>query len=267
MHSVFFVALNFLAEGRGALWYVEQCDGVARFVIGLIIVCSIASFSMIGKKFSDLSEFRKGNLVFEQSIRDAKIIALRIQKVTSPYGRIAHAAVNAYRKSEGKLENRRDVEICMGHVENAIQREIARLMPRYEKYLVVLSTFVSGGPFLGLFGTVWGVIVTFGSLTEKATISQLAPGVSGALLATLSGLALAIPALFAYNGLLSKTKVMTTELENFASLIADRLETELLIEIKNAEDAKKSADVMAVNPSDEPFADSDIPDVKPEQED
>lgn len=243
---------NFIAEGHSALWYWEQCDVFARGVIALIIMCSITSFSMIGKKIYDLNALRNGNLAFEQNLKDAKISTLRPQpqnRVSSAYGRIANAAVNAYRSYEEKLENRRDVEICMRHVENAIERDIARLMPRYEKFLVFLSTFVSLGPFLGLFGTVWGVIVTFGSLTEKATIAQLAPGVSGALLATLSGLFLAIPTLAAYNILLTTSRKRSTELENFASLIVDRLETELLAQIENvAQPQNKPAEVPAEEP-------------------
>ncbi len=239
------IPFNFLAEGvsHGAWWYVEQCDIFARFVICIILGCSLTSFSMIGMKLHELKALRNENLAFEQNLKDAKITTLRAvsqNRVPSAYGRIVNAAVNAYKGYEEKLENRRDVEICVRHVENAIERDIARLMPRYERFLVYLSTFVSLGPFLGLFGTVWGVIVTFGSLTEKATIAQLAPGVSGALLATLSGLFLAIPTLGFYNYLLTESKKRSTELENFASLIIDRVETELLVKIEKEATAKNN---------------------------
>jgi len=69
--------------------------------------------------------------------------------------------------------------------------------------------------------------VTFGALTEKASISQLAPGVCGALVTTTLGLLVAIPATFGYNYLLTQVKIMSTELENFASTLADRIELEL----------------------------------------
>jgi nucleoid-associated protein YgaU len=71
------------------------------------------------------------------------------------------------------------------------------------------------------------VMVTFGALTEKASIAQLAPGVCGALVTTTLGLLVAIPATFGYNYLLTQVKIMTTELENFASSLADRVELEL----------------------------------------
>jgi hypothetical protein len=70
-------------------------------------------------------------------------------------------------------------------------------------------------------------MVTFGALTEKASIAQLAPGVCGALVTTTLGLLVAIPATFGYNYLLTQVKIMSTELDNFASSLADRVELEL----------------------------------------
>ena len=134
----------------------------------------------------------------------------------------------------------------MGHVENAIQRGIARTLVRYEEKMVLLSSLVSGGPFLGLLGTVWGVMITFGALTEKATISMLAPGVSGALVTTTLGLLVAIPATFGYNFLLTQVKIMTTELENYASSLADRVELELEAEVRqNLETRAATAAALA----------------------
>ncbi|MCD8284084.1 MAG: MotA/TolQ/ExbB proton channel family protein [Opitutae bacterium] len=258
MPPIFFSA-PFLAAteavSRGFLWYWEQCDGVARAVIGFIAIGSFASWTMIIKKGLDLRDHRKENVTFERYLQSVeKISALRI-KDTSPYGKLAAAAVTVCQKSAGRISSRRDVDVCMGLVENAIQRALSRQTTLYEKYLVALSTCVSGGPFCGLFGTVWGVIVTFGSLTEKATISQLAPGVAGALLATLSGLALAIPSLIAYNALLTKAKLMTSELENFASLTADRIENELIAGIHDEAERKQPAtgrlavDMPTTNPA------------------
>ncbi|MCE2684662.1 MAG: MotA/TolQ/ExbB proton channel family protein [Verrucomicrobiae bacterium] len=77
-----------------------------------------------------------------------------------------------------------------------------------------------------------GVMVTFGALTEKASIAQLAPGVCGALVTTTLGLLVAIPATFGYNYLLTQVKIMSTELENFASTLADRVELELEAEAR-----------------------------------
>jgi biopolymer transport protein TolQ len=96
--------------------------------------------------------------------------------------------------------------------------------------MIFLATIVSGAPFLGLLGTVWGVMLAFDSITasgaQTASIQNLAPGVSAALLTTIAGLVVAIPSVFGYNFLLSTTRRLITELENFASSLADRIELE-----------------------------------------
>jgi biopolymer transport protein TolQ len=116
------------------------------------------------------------------------------------------------------------------HAENALQRAIARQTLRYESSMIFLATIVSGAPFLGLLGTVWGVMLAFDSITasgaQTASIQNLAPGVSAALLTTIAGLVVAIPSVFGYNFLLSTTRRLITELENFASSLADRIELE-----------------------------------------
>jgi biopolymer transport protein TolQ len=94
--------------------------------------------------------------------------------------------------------------------------------------MIFLTSIVSGAPFLGLFGTVWGVMEVFTavSMQASANLQTLAPGVSAALMTTIAGLVVAIPSVFGYNALLTKTRQLTTELENFSSALADRLELE-----------------------------------------
>ena len=94
--------------------------------------------------------------------------------------------------------------------------------------MITLASLVSGAPFMGLFGTVWGVMEAFSavSVLQTASIQTLAPGVSAALLTTIAGLLVAIPSLFGYNILLGMVKTMITELENYASNLADRIELE-----------------------------------------
>lgn len=113
-------------------------------------------------------------------------------------------------------------------MENSLQRAVSRVTLRYESRMVMLSSIVTGAPFLGLLGTVWGVMDAFGSISTAsgASVGTLAPGVSGALLTTVAGLVVAIPSVFGYNFLLTQTKLMVIEAENFASDLADRIEIE-----------------------------------------
>jgi biopolymer transport protein ExbB/TolQ len=95
-----------------------------------------------------------------------------------------------------------------------------------EKGMIVLSTAVSGGPFIGLLGTVWGVMSTFAGIAEKnqASLTAMAPGVAAALVATVTGLLVAIPAMFAYNFMVTTIRHMTQELDGFATRMANQME-------------------------------------------
>lgn len=232
----------FLAEGgasRPPIWYWEQCDGAAKCVIGLVAVLSVWSITAIINKMFDLKKFRHGNARFEARLNAGKtrLTQLRLERHpgASPYEMLTIEACIAYSRNGKNIRTESDVDICMRHIENAVQRGMSRVMNTYEKSLVLLSSFSAGGPFLGLLGTVWGIIVTFGELSEKATISDLAPGVSGALVATLSGLLLAIPAVFFYNYILTRTKQLTMEIEAFASMLLDKIELELYENLRSGE--------------------------------
>jgi biopolymer transport protein TolQ len=101
---------------------------------------------------------------------------------------------------------------------------------RLERLLPFLATTASATPFIGLFGTVWGVMNAFHGigLRGSATLATVAPGISEALIATAAGLAAAIPAVIAYNHFVSQIRVMATEMENFASEFASYAERDLV---------------------------------------
>jgi len=95
-----------------------------------------------------------------------------------------------------------------------------------ERGMIVLSTAVAGGPFIGLLGTVWGVMATFAGIAASggATLKAMAPGVAAALVATVTGLLVAIPAMFAYNFMVTTIRHLTQELDGFASRYANQIE-------------------------------------------
>ena len=95
-----------------------------------------------------------------------------------------------------------------------------------EKGMIVLSTAVAGGPFIGLLGTVWGVMSTFAGIaaSHAATLTAMAPGVAAALVATVTGLLVAIPAMFGYNFMVTTIRHLTQELDGFASRFANHIE-------------------------------------------
>ncbi len=99
-------------------------------------------------------------------------------------------------------------------------------MTKLESALGFLATTGSASPFIGLFGTVWGIMDTFKGIGARgtATLAVVAPGISEALIATAAGLAAAIPAVIFYNYFLNQSKNMVQEMENFASELLNIVE-------------------------------------------
>jgi biopolymer transport protein TolQ len=103
-------------------------------------------------------------------------------------------------------------------VEKVLDVSIAREVEKLESHLLVLATVASAGPFVGLFGTVWGIMTSFRSIaaSKNTSLAVVAPGIAEALFATAIGLFAAIPALIAYNKLQGDVAKMQARLEGFA---------------------------------------------------
>ena len=116
-----------------------------------------------------------------------------------------------------------------------------------EKGMIVLSTAVAGGPFIGLLGTVWGVMSTFASIAENnsASLTTMAPGVAAALVATVTGLLVAIPAMFAYNFMVTTIRALTQELDGFATRYATQIEHVYVDNRPLAEEIKSANEALA----------------------
>jgi biopolymer transport protein ExbB len=114
----------------------------------------------------------------------------------------------------------------MSAVRGALDRGFVQETQKLNGGLVLMTMAITGGPFLGLLGTVWGVMNTFAAMAEagEANIMAIAPGVASALTTTVAGLLVAIPALFAYNYLASRVKNLTTDLDLFTDQFVLRIE-------------------------------------------
>lgn len=227
--------------------YFKMSDLVGQIIIVLLMGFSLVAWTVMIGKYLDFSRLRALNINFERKLMDLRSVvrlSLRGQAAElGPYARLTHLAVDAFhRHGESGGPSRRTAALRMGHVENALQRGVAHQTIQYESKMIMLGTLVTGAPFLGLLGTVWGVMVAFGAMGQSSsnTLQDLAPGVSSALLTTVAGLFVAIPAVFGYNFLLSKAKSMVTELENFASALADRIELEIEEVFANEERARQN---------------------------
>jgi biopolymer transport protein TolQ len=116
-----------------------------------------------------------------------------------------------------------------------------------EKGMIVLSTAVAGGPFIGLLGTVWGVMETFAGIANAggASITAMAPGVAGALICTVIGLLVAIPAMFSYNFMVTTIRHITNELDGFAARYANQIEHGYVDRRTISEEIKEANETLA----------------------
>jgi biopolymer transport protein TolQ len=207
--------------------YFWNSNFAGKCVIFALFGLSIYAWSLIYSKYSDLRKLKHFNARHEKKIHELPSLMhyddALFKGEGGPFLRLVSRAMEAYRKHE--KSGGENHKARMKQVENALRRTLSELTDRYEDKMIYLATIVSGAPFLGLLGTVWGVMDAFGSMEKGgATIDQLAPGVSGALLTTVAALLVAIPTVFIYNSLLSSTRSEITRLENFASLVHDRIE-------------------------------------------
>ena len=205
--------------------YFADSNFAGKVVIFVLVFLNCTAIALMWSKFQEIKRALRNNARDEKRINNLTAIFDYDDSLFpgegSPYLRICSRAMDAAHrgKQQGKVR--------MNYVENAIRRALAEVGDRYEARRYWLATIVSGAPFLGLLGTVWGVMDAFGTMESGgATIEHLAPGVSGALLTTVAALCVAIPIVFAYNGLLGMARSGMTKMENFASNLADRIEIE-----------------------------------------
>jgi biopolymer transport protein ExbB/TolQ len=218
------------------IWSKATPEGKA--IIFVLVVFSIFAWSVMASKAMQMRRAKKMNGYFNAEFRSQKRVAdiydRRVQVEGCPlfttYQEGCNELNNRLRLSNGEGRKKHISLKAMEHVKRALERAVAQESLKLESGLILLALAVSGAPFLGLLGTVWGVMSAFSyvALQGSATLDALAPGVSAALVTTVAGLLVAIPSMFGYNWLVHNLRVMTVELDNFAQELVSRIETEYL---------------------------------------
>jgi biopolymer transport protein ExbB/TolQ len=220
------------------VWDKATVEGKAIIVI--LIVFSIFAWSVMGAKAVQMRRAKRLNHYFEAEFRTQKhvldVYDRRLQVPDCPLFMVYQEGcreLDARLRRAGSTERRRYVSLKgMEHVKRTLERTVAQQSLKLESGLIALAIAVSGAPFLGLLGTVWGVMSAFSYVAMKgsADLKTLAPGVSAALITTVAGLLVAIPSMFGYNWLVHNLRVQTVELDNFAQELTTQMETEYLRE-------------------------------------
>jgi len=200
--------------GLGALW--AQSDFVAKGVLVIMALMSMGSWYVILTKLIEQSRMITQAKAAAGSFWQAASVAAGAQGLAegSPFRFIAEAGEAATRKHDG-LRGRIDLHEW---VSMSLQRATERVQSRLQAGLALLATVGSTAPFVGLFGTVWGIYhaLTAIGVAGQASIDKVAGPVGEALIMTAIGLAVAVPAVLGYNGLVRRNKGVMDEVRAFA---------------------------------------------------
>lgn len=200
---------------------VRQTGPVAQTVLLILLIFSVMSWSIILSKWSSLKKARTQSGRFLRAFRKAHrlqdIAAVSEQFKPSP---LVPVFENAYE------EFRRQGEGNIVAVQRAAQIASSEELTRLERRLPLLATCGAVTPFIGLFGTVWGIIDAFHGLGDAgaATLRAVAPGISEALITTAAGLFTAIPAVIAYNQYTSSIREFGARMDDFSLEILNFIE-------------------------------------------
>ena len=201
--------------GLGALW--AQGDAVAKITLLILVLMSVGSWYVIFTKFAEQSRMRQhgkaaqGDFWAAASLRQA---AAGLD-AASPYRFITEKGLESANRHEGLLSN---VDFNTW-VSMSLQRALGTVQSRLQDSLAVLATVGSTAPFVGLFGTVWGIyhaLVKIG-MSGQASIDKVAGPVGEALIMTAIGLAVAVPAVLGYNWLVRRNKAVMEEINAFGA--------------------------------------------------
>ncbi len=238
MHTpIYFLAQHTQPE----LIYVwNQATIEGKIIIITLVIFSIFAWSVMASKAMQMRRAKKLNRLFEAEFRAQRevleVYDRRVQVTDCPLFMVYQAGcleLDGRLKPPGSDVRKRAVTLkTMEHVKRALERAVSQEALKLESGLILLAIAVSGAPFLGLLGTVWGVMSAFSyvAMRGKADLATMAPGVAAALVTTVAGLLVAIPSMFGYNWLVHTLRTLTVELDNFAQELVSRMETEYLEE-------------------------------------
>ncbi len=208
---------------------LAQATLVAQLVLVTLIIMSVASWSIIIHKFISLRSAKakavKGIVDFTNA-RDLKQAVQNLgHETNSPLYNIAHQGVSEYNRLK---ESGNSSHVMADNIRRALRQGVSESMARMSTSLSFLATTANTAPFIGLLGTVWGIMYSFHQIAAagNASIASVAPGISEALIATAVGLFVAIPATVGYNMFLGTINAIEGELVNFAGVFLNRVQRE-----------------------------------------
>ncbi len=225
------------AVGGEIVNLINASGPVAKLVLIVLLFFSIFSWAIILSKWNRLRRARVQSARFLRAFRKAQrfqdIAAVAEQFRPSPLVAVFEGGFQEFRRQGGNPGGVRNIIAIQRSTQIASSEELTRL----ERRLPWLATTGAVTPFIGLFGTVWGIIDAFHSLgtTGAATLRAVAPGISEALITTAAGLFAAIPAVIAYNLFVNQIREFGSRMDDFS--------LEILNSVERAQAAPRAAEV------------------------
>jgi biopolymer transport protein TolQ len=224
-----------------SLWLIIMGAGwVVKSVMLTLLLFSIICWGIILTKSIMLSRARKHTQLFFDAFRESRKFSLLYAEAKQfTHSPLAHVFKAGYaelnRISRIQQANQTSAETTqepeyertgMENVIRSLQQAVTAERTRMERGVNFLATTGSAAPFIGLFGTVWGIMESFRRIgvMKSASLAVVAPGIAEALIATAAGLAAAIPAVIFYNYFLSRINVISNEMDNFSSELVNIIE-------------------------------------------
>ncbi|MBI5048928.1 MAG: protein TolQ [Deltaproteobacteria bacterium] len=218
---------------------IEGAGIMVKFVLITLLAFSILSWAIIIYKYRIIRKMEKESAEFLEFFWHKKQFA-PIYEASANYKHAPLAKLFAAGYNEifqARVQKKENIQFGVGEIDSiqrVLKKTISNEVSRMEKAVSFLATTGNTTPFIGLFGTVWGIMNSFRGIGIKgsASLAVVAPGISEALIATAMGLIAAIPAVVAYNHFVTRINRVTIEMENFAGDFLNIVERELAREKK-----------------------------------
>ncbi|PIE01675.1 MAG: hypothetical protein CSA81_10720 [Acidobacteria bacterium] len=198
---------------------------VSKIVLIALVLFSVACWVLIFQKKALLGKVKRDTTRFLDTFRKSSRFS-EVKQVCGKYGfspqvglfLAGFSELNFQLKHNSKMENGQPKIRNLESINRVLQRASYVEIAKLEKNINLLATTAAVAPFVGLLGTVWGIIVAFKDIAahKSASLAVVAPGIADALIATAFGLFAAIPAVMAYNYFVSKTRGVSAEMEDFS---------------------------------------------------
>lgn len=206
---------------------------VVKFVMALLMVASIISWALIYSKSRQISRATRTATAFENEFwsgADANAMYQQLRIREDALSGMEHVFERGFSEFARLIKQTNDSETVVDGSYRAMKIALSRETDAVEQHLSFLATVGSTAPYVGLFGTVWGIMNSFTALgnVQQATLAMVAPGIAEALIATAIGLFAAIPAVVAYNRLSNKSDRLLNRYDNFMEEFAAVLQRQVL---------------------------------------